>query len=200
MANVRKCRRCNTIIASGRDYCDAHYLEALQNYNEDMERYERNMDSWNSKSSNVKDYLNRAAEDETRRDISGNIGCLAGAFLGGFIFISGAKFMEYNLHNLEWKGILIGIGSIFLFGMILGGILRNFPLIGRIIRCLFIGTIYYLLIGGLIGYMVFDDKITNHTTFLIVTGLISYLNALRQELSGSFFSTAAPRSPSKPRP
>ena len=44
----KTCSRCKAWIPEGRTYCDAHYNEALAEYENAMASYYRNLDNWNS--------------------------------------------------------------------------------------------------------------------------------------------------------
>ncbi len=84
MANT--CSRCQTYVASGRTYCDAHYQEAMAdyeieyaNYQNALQQYYSDVDAWNEMSVEEQNAYHEVAEEES---LSG-IAIFAGLALGG---------------------------------------------------------------------------------------------------------------------
>jgi len=75
MANT--CSRCQTYVASGRTYCDAHYQEAMAdyqieyaNYQNALQQYYVDVDAWNEMSIEEQNAYHEVAEEESLSGIA----------------------------------------------------------------------------------------------------------------------------------
>lgn len=133
---ARTCLQCKTYIAQGRTYCDAHYQEALSEYEADftdyqaaLEQYHADVAAWNNMSTEEQNTFHIRAEEES---LSG-IGILAGLIVGGgFWFVKSDEipwwlgmlatlfaiivfYAARNLFSKLFRGIGYGIGWSVLF-------------------------------------------------------------------------------------
>ena len=63
MSYMNKCNRCQAAISSRRNFCTAHYIEALAQYESDLVVYQNNIEIWNSMSSTDQAAAHGRAED-----------------------------------------------------------------------------------------------------------------------------------------
>jgi cation transport ATPase len=109
---AQTCRNCQTYIAQGRTFCDAHYQEALADYEIDYENYQAalqqyyaDVESWNAMSVEEQNAYHEHAEEEALSGIAIFAGAIVG---GGFWFINSDEIPW-------WLGALATIFAIIVF-------------------------------------------------------------------------------------
>lgn len=111
---AKTCLRCQTHIANGRTYCDAHYEEALadyqieyDNYQNAMQQYYIDVDNWNAMSVEERNVYHEQAEEEAL----GSIGIFAGLVVGGGFWFLKSDEIPW------WMGALVTIFAAAVFYM-----------------------------------------------------------------------------------
>lgn len=106
------CSRCKTYIAQGRTLCDAHYQEALSDYQDDyaeyqaaLEQYHADVEAWNAMSTEEKNAFHERAEEEA---LSG-IGIFAGLIVGGGFWLIKADEIPW------WLGAVATVFAVIVF-------------------------------------------------------------------------------------
>ena len=190
------CSRCSAIIPSGRTFCDAHYEEAmfeyerdLNNYHVEYENFQIRLQEFNNLSVSEQNEYHDAAEDENLGIIAG----LAGLALGG-------AFWFFSVTDL---GHIPGIVATF-FTVLVFYFLRNS--IGRLIRAFWAGILWS--IGCFVGFFafvfilaqIFDFGLEGDATALLVLSSIpiGLFIGFYQEFTGEHHSYGGPTAPSEP--
>ncbi|MCL2846005.1 MAG: hypothetical protein FWE23_11265 [Chitinivibrionia bacterium] len=184
MSNLRKCR-CGQIIPSKRNYCDACYLEVLQNYQEKSKEYERAMETWNSMSIDQQAAAHRSEESFQLQ-----------VWTIGFFLIAAAGF-GYWLNS--WT-VAISIGII--------GIIINMAfsyIVGRVFRGIVMGALFGA-VGAFVTFIIdnvsefgwFDNfSWVNSQVAIIIIG-IAFIVGIVCEIKGVFHASATPIKPTLP--
>ena len=190
------CSRCSAIIPSGRTFCDAHYEEAmfeyerdLNNYHVEYENFQSRLQEFNNLSVSEQNEYHDVAEDENLGIIAG----LAGLALGG-------AFWFFSVTDLgHVPGIIATIFTVVIFYF-----LRN--LIGRLIRAVWAGILWS--IGCFVGFFafvfilaqIFDFGLEGDATVLLVLSSIpiGLFIGFYQEFTGEHHSYGGPTAPSEP--
>ena len=188
MASRRTCKRCSAIIPEGRNYCDAHYAEALDEYHEAYIQYERNLSHWQNMSSVERNRAHRRTEDVS----VGSNAIILGVIIGG------VAWFLLNTQIVWWMGCCLVLGVPF--------VIVKIPLleqiVGRFARTLFV-TIQLIITFGIIGFIVsfFVESLQENLETMfkgIVLGSVLY--AIYAELSGGNHASGAPSRPIRPEP
>lgn len=190
------CSQCSAIIPSDRTFCDAHYEEAMFEYERDLNNYhiayadyEMQLQHFYSLSASEQNAYHDAAEDEDLGIIAGFAGlATAGAFW--FFFVPDLPLV---------LGIIATIftGLVFYF-------LRNS--IGRLIRAVGAGVLWSILCFVVffaflfILDLFFDFGLgVDAAAWLILSSIpIGLLIGFYQEFTGEHHSYGGPTAPSEP--
>ena len=138
---MNKCSRCQASIPSGRNYCTAHYMEALADYENAMTAYHHNMAVWNSTSPEAQAAAHVSAEESSVGGYAGIVGFIVGA-LAWYI-------LSQNRHI----DAVFGIGLLVVSVMACTVIRPIRVLIGRIAR-LFVHAIGYFIALWIVGAII----------------------------------------------
>ena len=203
MANT--CSRCQTYVASGRTYCDAHYQEAMAdyqveyaNYQNALQQYYVDVEAWNEMSVEEQNAYHEVAEEESLSSIA----IFAGLVLGG-------GFWFFKQDEIPWwMGALITVFSAVVFY-----VGRN--LFSKLLRGTWYGILWALglmvtgwIIEVCLGWLELEFSIMEtagnpnvlvHTGLAIVGLLIGFWN----EFTGAhhaYGGPVAPIEPSRPSP
>ena len=188
MSSYNTCRRCSIVLPEGRNYCDAHYREALDEYQEAYREYERNLSRWQRMSNSERNREHRRAE---------NIDVGSNAIMLGMI-IGGVAWFLLSAQIVWWMGCGLVVGVPFIIVKI--PLLEQ--LVGRFARALFL-TIKLTLAYGLIAFMIsiFVESMQNNLSTVFTTVLVlSILCAFYIEMAGGNHASAAPGRPIRPEP
>ncbi len=104
------CSRCQATIPSGRNFCTAHYMEAMAEYESALANYNHNIAVWNSMSDAERSTAHASAEESSVMGYAGAVGFLVGA-IAWYVMAQ-----ERNIDALWGIGILVG--SILVFTVI----------------------------------------------------------------------------------
>ncbi len=193
-----KCRNCSAIIPNGRNFCDAHYQEALQQYKEKEEKhrdklqkyeealakYHQDIDVWNNLTP-----AQRAEADKKAEESSVNL--FKGIFSAIVAVISGFYF----------KSWLVFIGAAVLIWLGLNALSDSYSKkIAKFLRAFIYGigyTVVFVIIMKFFGVL---DPTTS--TFMKIVQIIVIIAPMILsfflELTGRHHASGAPRKPSKP--
>ncbi len=190
------CSRCSAMIPGGRTFCDAHYEEAMFEYQRDLNNYyveyedfQVRLQEFNNLSASEQNAYHDAAEDENLGLIAG----LAGLALGG-------AFWFFSVTDLgHVPGVAATIFSVLVFYF-----LRNF--IGRLIRAIWAGILWSVgCFIGIFGFLfvialIFDFGLESDTSVLISLSSIpiGLFIGFYQEFTGEHHSYGGPTAPSEP--
>lgn len=190
MANMNKCSRCQAAIPSGRNFCTAHYMEALAQYESDLVVYQNNIAIWNSMSSTDHAVAHARAEDSSVGSYAGLVGIVVGAY---------AWYLLDQERNID---ALVGIGVLVVSVLIFTVIRPIRVLVGRLMR-LFVHAIGYFIGFWLVGAIIsiWSPFIKENST-LLTTGLVVLVLVISAilEASGGHHASGAPTLPSRPIP
>jgi hypothetical protein len=190
MSYMNKCNRCQAAIPSGRNFCTAHYMEALAQYESDLVVYQNNIQIWNSMSSTDQAAAHVRAEDSSVGSYAGFVGLVVGAI---------AWYLLDQERNID---ALVGIGVLVVSVLIFTVIKPIRVLVGRLTR-LFVHAIGYFIGFWVVGAIIsiWSPFIKENST-LLTTGLVVVVLVISAilEASGSHHASGAPTLPSKPSP
>lgn len=189
------CVNCSAIIPQGRSYCDAHYEEAMFEYERDLENYhveyanyEIRLQEFYNLSTAEQNAYHDAAEDEDLGAISGLTGFALGCL---FWFLTHDSGHELGI-------VVTGVTTLIFY------FLRNS--IGRLIRAIGAGILWS--IGCFIGFfaflfilaLIFDFDLDGDVTAMIVLSSIpiGLIVGFYQEFTGEHHSYGGPTAPSEP--
>jgi len=187
---VNTCRRCSQSIPTGRNFCSAHYQEALSNYNEQYDIYIYNLNIWNNLSDVDKTIANINAESNSLRNYSLLLGCIIGGIL---IFILDKSY----LFEFKYKILFFIIFPIIFY--------FTKPIhffVGKFMRCLIMGVLY-LIVMCIIGWITsfWAPIINENISLLFFLGcIISISISSYFEMNNRYHASAQPTPPSKPSP
>lgn len=189
---MHTCKKCRTPVATGRNYCDAHYNEAMMIYHEQLLQYEQDLQYWESLSDEEKSHYHREAE---KSNVTFYAVCV-GIIIGGLIWYMASS----NIDNLV--GLIIMGLSIF----ITSGIRPIRVFIGRSARAILKGVFIFLVIALLTAFLgEFSDFVKSYTEpyfqeILLFEFFGSILLAMVFEITGQHHASGAPCPPEQPRP
>jgi hypothetical protein len=187
---MNKCSRCQASVPSGRNYCTAHYMEVLADYENAMTAYHNDMSVWNSMSSEAQAAAHVSAEESTIGGYAGIVG-----------FIVGASAW-YILAQSQPIDAVFGIGLLVACVAAFTVIRPIRVLIGRIAR-LFVHAIGYFITLWIIGAIIsiWSPLIKDNASLLSI-GLMVVVTAIAVvlEASGGHHASGMPTMPSKPSP
>lgn len=187
---MSKCSRCQASIPSGRNYCTAHYMEALATYEAAMASYQQDMNVWNSMSVEEQSAAHVRAEDSSVGSYAGFVGFIVGAVVWYVL----AK--DNNIDALVGIGILIA--SVAIFTLIKP--IRIF--IGRFTRLVIHAVGYFIgiwIVGAIISiWSPFIKENSSSLTAGLV--LLVFVISAYLELTGGHHASGMPTMPSKPNP
>ena len=187
---MNKCSRCQASIPSGRNYCTAHYMEALADYENAMIAYHHNMSVWNSMSPEAQAAAHVSAEESSVGGYAGIVGFIVGAV---------AWYMLAQDRHID---AVFGIGLLVASGAAFTMIRPIRVMIGRLAR-LFVHAIVYFLVLWIIGAIIsiWSPLIKDNASLLTVV-LIAAVLAISAilETSGRHHASGKPTMPSKPSP
>jgi hypothetical protein len=187
---MNKCTRCQASIPSGRNYCTAHYMDALADYENAMTAYHHNMAVWNSISPEAQAAAHVSAEESSVGGYAGIVGFIVGA-LTWYI-------LAQDQHIDAVFGIGLLVASIAAFTVI-----RPIRiLIGRLAR-LFVHAIGYFIALWIIGAIIsIWSPLIKDNASLLTAGLVAAVLAISAilETTGRHHASGMPTMPSKPSP
>jgi hypothetical protein len=187
---MNKCSRCQASIPSGRNYCTAHYMEALADYENAMTAYNHNMAVWASMSPEAQSAAHVSAEESSVGGYAGIVGFIVGA--------SAWYLLAQDEHIDAVFGIGLLIASVTAFTVIRP--LR--VLVGRLAR-LFVHAIGYFLVLWIIGAIIsIWSPVIKDNASLLTAGLVVAVLAVSAilEISGRHHASGMPTMPQKPSP
>lgn len=184
------CSRCQANIPNGRNFCTAHYMEALAEYESALTTYNHNVAVWNSMSDAERAAANANAEESSVMGYAGTVGLVVGA-IAWYVLAQ-----ERNIDAL-W-GIGIVVASVVVFTVI--GPIR--VLVGRLAR-MFVRAIGYFIGLWIVGAIIsiwspFIKENSSMLTAGLVIGVLVISAIL--EASGGHHASGEPTMPSKPSP
>ncbi|MFY8103123.1 MAG: hypothetical protein ACOVK6_03415 [Ramlibacter sp.] len=184
------CSRCQATIPSGRNFCTAHYMEAVAEYESALANYNHNIAVWNSMSDAERSAAHASAEESSVTGYAGAVGFLVGA-IAWYVMAQ-----ERDIDALWGVGILVG--TILVFTVI--GPIR--VLVGRLAR-MFVRAIGYFIGLWIVGAIIsiwspFIKENSSMLTAGLVIGVLVISAIL--EASGGHHASGAPTPPSKPSP
>jgi hypothetical protein len=187
---TNKCSRCDASIPNGRNFCVAHYTEALVDYETALADYERNIGIWNSMSDDQKSAADTKSEDSTIGGISGLVGFILGAIVW------------YGLDQAQDIDALVGLGILAFSVFIFTAIKPIRILVGRFTRFLFMAVIYFIvlwIVGAIISiWSPFLQE--NASDLSVLLAILMLIISAINEASGGHHSSGKPTKPTKPRP
>ena len=192
----KTCKRCSAYIPNGRNFCDAHYEEAMFEYQRDLENYHIEYQNYliraeefENLSVEEKNHLHEIAENETL----GNIAGFTGLVLGGLIW-----FFSYEEFG-HVPGIIATVVTTALFYL-----LKSF--LGRIIRAIgaslmwSIGCFAAIFFGWMIIDALFELGGSGEvsSTMIVVSIIVGIVIGFYQEYTGGHHAYGGPVAPSEP--
>ena len=187
---MNKCRRCQASIPSGRNFCTAHYMEALATYESAMASYQQDMNVWNSMSTEEQEAAHVRAEESS-------VGVYAG-FVG---FIVGAA-LWYVLSKENHIDAVIGIGILLISISVFTLIKPIRVFIGRFTRLIVHAAGYFVgiwIIGAIIS--IWSPFIKENSSALTAAlAMFVLIISAYLETTGGHHASGAPSMPSKPSP
>lgn len=198
----KTCAKCSAHIPNGRTYCTAHYQEALQQYEEDLETYNANyqqylinVENWNNMSVEDRNLHHKAAESSAL----GTISVITALVIGGGIWFVFKDQWEW------WISASITAGLVFLFvilkkliGKLVRGILAGI-LWGIGLTAAFFAATWALANWGEIGFVI---ELTNDEDLMVTCflGTLAFglLVGVIKEIKGDHHAYGGPVEPSRP--
>lgn len=208
MAN---CRKCNKVIADGKNYCHSCWDIVWDEYLDQKNNYEQELNEWNSLSSTQKMQIHASAEKRQLENYTFAPFLITTILIAIYRFVEGDLFSNYKM--------LILIISIFIIGLVIKRFLS--VILGRIIRGIVLSVVsggILGIVGGIIGYFYKDPKTiatfqnviesvgikykveSNIMVFSSIFIIIGIVIGVIKEIRGSHHASGAPRIPSQPRP
>lgn len=187
---MSRCERCHARIPVGRNFCHPHYLEALLEYERDMEQYQVDRQAWENLS-----VEERRQRDEEAEAIEVTVYTFFTALgLGGL-----AWYGVYRLYPIDGLIGLAIVGAVTVFSI-------NSPLLrtplGRLTRAfvkavpdVLASTLLCLLLG-----MISNWVAAYWTDIALILGGLLVFGRLVTEMQGQRKSTGEPLVPMEPRP
>ncbi len=184
------CRRCQANIPNGRNFCTAHYMEALAEYEGELANYQHNLAVWNSMSDAQRSAAHANAEESSVGGYAGFVGLV----VGGVVW-----YLQAQERDID---VLWGIGILVVSFLIFTLIKPIRILVGRLTR-MFVHAIGYFIGLWIVGAIIsiwspfLKENAAMLTAGLVVAVLV--ISAIR-EISGGHHASGAPSMPSKPSP
>lgn len=187
---MTQCARCSARIPGGRTYCHPHYLEALRDYERELEQFQQDMAAWDALPPEEKARRHRSAET----DEVGAFAALVGLGLGGMAW--------YALH--QWRPIdgLWGLLVAFAVTCVVANWAPLRLMFGRPARALFVALPALFAAGAaLLLLALISSLVAAHWRSLALVLMMAILAvSFIREGRGAHHSTGAPRMPLEPRP
>lgn len=184
------CKECGANLPHGRNYCMAHYSEAMRIYKRKLNKYHQDLAEWNNLSHNEREKKNNVAEEGTVTTFAIAIGII----IGGILWYFASK--TYQIDGLIGIAILI---TSTLFISIPKPIREA---VGRCTRGALMAAMYFLFMALFVFMLsLISNLISNHDKIIyLATAIFSIILAIFNELTGNHRSSAAPVMPEEPRP
>lgn len=187
---MNKCSRCQASIPSGRNYCTAHYMEALADYESEMAAYQHNIAVWNSMSPEAQAAAHVTAEESSVGGYAGVVGLIVGALAW------------YVLAQDNQIDAVFGIGLLVVSVAIFTVIRPIRLLIGRLARIFVHAVAYFIglwIVGAIIS--IWSPLIKENATLLTIGLAVAVLViSVILESTGGHHASAMPSMPTKPSP
>jgi hypothetical protein len=184
------CSKCNEKLPPGRNYCEAHYEQALAAFKQRVIEYERRMAEWDQLSDEEKREADQGVEASATTVYAG----LLGALIGGAVWFSVAQAQKLD----GLYGLLIVLACIAVCTVV-----RPIRImLGRFMRAMIKGVIYFVVLAGL-TFLVsqFSDLVAaNPIVFYPGALAVAMVAAIVVELTGGHHETARPVRPAPPSP
>lgn len=183
---MNTCRRCQESIPDGRNYCAAHYMEAMAEYQAAREEYVHARSAWESMSFAEKAAANRSAE----REEVGSFAALFGGLVGAVVW----WLLELDA--------LVGIILIVMTSAAVTAIQPIRILVGKLMRFV-VYAILYFIGGWLLGWFISNwSPLIRDNASLFTAGLavVAVVASALGEAYGGHHASAEPQPPSKPNP
>jgi len=190
---VSTCSKCNVKIPDGRSYCNAHYQEALTEYQIDMQKYNEQSKLWDSLSLREQNKYHKQAENSAL----GLYSFFFSLFVGSIIWLILPVFLKIEKIDFLY-GVLILIGSVILLTFI--------PPIkkitGRLARTVFWGAIT----SGILAIVTYvlstqSEIVSNHQNNIYIASIvIGFIFSIFREITSGHHASAKPKAPNKPKP
>ncbi len=192
----KTCSRCSAYIPNGRNFCDAHYEEAmfeyeraLENYHIEYQNYLIRDQEFQSLSVAEKNKLHDMAENETLGSIAGFTGLVLG---GIFWFIS---YTELG-HIPGILTTVITTGVFYVLKSILGRFIRG---VGASLVWA-IGCFAAFFISWIILAAMFDFESSSEvtSTMIVISIILGFLIGFYREFTGQHHAYGGPVAPTEP--
>ncbi len=187
---MKKCSRCQASIPDGRNYCTAHYMEAIAEYEAELANYQHNLAVWNSMSDAERAAAQASAEQSSVSGYAGFVGLL----VGGLIWYVQAQQREIDA--------LWGVGIVVASFLVFTVIKPVRILVGRLTR-MFVHAIGYFIGLWIVGAIIsIWSPFIKENAPMLTAGLavaVLVISAIA-EASGGHHASGAPSAPSKPSP
>lgn len=205
----KTCKRCDKKINISHSYCEKHYKEILEQYENKLSIYNKQLEEWNRKSENEKKAAHSEAEDSS----------VAMFHLFGMIVslcVTGWANWKYVLSNKEsyvykiqeyidlasFSKEIMQILVIILFIaplLIIAVIMKKYEyFFGRVTRVLFHSSIKFFIFFAMLAVGATSDKSLTSQSYLVGAAAISILWSTISELRGGHHASAAPIKPVRP--
>jgi hypothetical protein len=185
-----RCSRCQASIPSGRNYCTAHYMEVLADYETALAAYHQDMAIWNSMSPAAQAAAHVNAEDSSISSYSGLVGFIIGAIVW------------YVLAQSQKIDALVGLGILAISVAVFTAIKPIRILVGRLARLSLHAAGYFIglwIVGAIISiWSPFIKENSSTLTSVLAIGVVilsAYLEA-----TGGHHASGRPTMPTKPSP
>lgn len=184
------CSRCRADIPNGRNFCTAHYMEAMAEYESALATYNHNVAVWNSMSDEERAAAHESAEQSSVMGYAAAVGFIVGA-IAWYVLAQ-----ERDLDVLWGIGVLVG--SVLVFTLV--GPIR--VLVGRLARMFVRAIVYFIglwIVGAILS--IWSSFIKDNASML-TAGLVLAVLVISGilEASGGHHASGAPTAPSKPSP
>lgn len=187
---MSRCERCHARIPTGRHFCHPHYLEALRDYERDLNRYQHDRQAWERLSPEA-----RRQQDEQAEAVEVTMyAFFHGLALGGLAWYAVQRL--YPIDGLIGLLMLVAVTAV---SMTWGPLAR---FLGRLTRAL-VYVIPKVLFSTLLilGLGMISEWIAGHWHEIALgLGMIILMTGLVREAIGLHHSTGEPDAPFEPRP
>lgn len=184
------CARCNAHIPTGRHYCHPHYLEALRDYERELEQYQRDREAWERLPPEAK----RERDEETEA-----VEVTMYAFFHGLVLGGLAWYAVHRLYPID------GLVGLLILGLVTTLSVTWPPMalfVGRLTRALAYAApkivVSTLVVLGL--SLISEWTAAYWQELALGLGVIIVATGLIREASGLHRATGEPVAPVEPRP
>lgn len=185
---MNTCKYCQASIPTGRNFCTAHYMQALGDYESAMVEYHNKVAIWNSLSAGDQAAVHANAEQSAVGGYAGVVGFIIGALIWY------TKFPDVD----ALIGICILVACVVAFTMI-----KPIRVLAGQMARLFVHAIGYFIAVWIVGAIVSIWSLflqENAVVLSVGLALAVLVISAVLEFSGKHHASGAPGMPSKPNP